>query len=306
MAQRRSFLIGALALPLLTRTAPVLACEAEPRATVALQLVARHVLVTLLVDDQPATFMLDTGAERSLVTEAAVHRLGLALDQWVGTTVMGLGGYQRHQNAAPRSLSLGGVALRHELSRDSSMAVSPLPIAGFGDQLDGLLGRDFLSEFDLLLDIPARTLTLYKVRRCGADFMPLPRPAVAVPALPDYGKALVIPAGLDGHRLRVLLDSGAGTTLVTAPGMSRLGLTADALARDRSAMVRGIGRLPVPAHLHRFGSLDVGGQVSRNLVLLVAPVRVVPIVDLVLGIDWLQTRRVWLSYSTLRIFVAGA
>jgi hypothetical protein len=34
-------------------------------------------------------------------------------------------------------------------------------------------------------------------------------------------------------------------------------------------------------------------------------VRVVPIVDMLLGADWLQMRRVWLSFATKQVFVAG-
>jgi hypothetical protein len=57
--------------------------------------------------------------------------------------------------------------------------------------------------------------------------------------------------------------------------------------------------------LHQFGALDIGGGRTPEPRLLVAPVHVVPIVDLVLGDDWLQSHRVWLSYSTLQVFVAA-
>ena len=263
-------------------------------------------MVTLLVNDQPARFILDTGAERTIVTVAAVRRLGLTLDRWVGTTVMGIGGLERHQNAIPQSISLGGLALRQAtLLHDSSVAVGVLPLEGFGGRIDGLLGRDLLSSFDLLLDIPARTLTLYDVRDCRGSFVPWTTSYTTIPAFPDYGKALVIAASVDGHGMRALLDSGAGTTLVTAPGMARLGLTPEALATDGGGLARGIGRAQVPVRLHRFTTLGVGTEVSRNPIMMVAPVHVVPIVDLVLGTDWLQSHRVWLSYSTLQVFVGG-
>jgi hypothetical protein len=34
-------------------------------------------------------------------------------------------------------------------------------------------------------------------------------------------------------------------------------------------------------------------------------VRVVPIVDMLLGADWLVSRRVWLSFATKQMFVAA-
>ena len=61
------------------------------------------------------SFVLDTGAERSMVSPQAVQRLHLALDKWVGTRMHGIGGIIEHPNADPRSLTLGGVPLhRHD------------------------------------------------------------------------------------------------------------------------------------------------------------------------------------------------
>jgi len=298
---------GAL-LGLLVGTVPVAACQVQLRVTVRLEIASRHAIVTVGVNDQPASFILDTGAERTMVTVAAVQRLGLALDQWTGTTVMGFGGLVRHQNALPRSLTLGGLALRHPtVLRDSTLAVGPLPISNFdGQRIDGLLGRDFLSAFDLSLDIPARRLALYDVRDCQSAFVPWTTPYRVIAALPADRKALVIPTQLDGQWMRTLIDTGAGTSILTAAGIARLGLSPASLATDPAAMAHGVGNRPLPVRLHRFSALDVGGDRTPEPTMLVAPVRVVPIVDLVLGDDWLQSHPVWLSYSTLLVFVQGS
>jgi hypothetical protein len=220
---------------------------------------------------------------------------------------MGIGGLARHQNALPRSLTLGGVPLRHPtVLQDSTLAVGRLPISSFGGQrVDGLLGRDFLSAFDLSLNIPARRLTLYDVRDCQGPFLPWTTPYRVIPVFPADGKALVIPTQLDGHWLRTLIDTGAGTSILTAAGIARLGLTPTSLAADPASIAYGVGNRPVPVRLHQFGALDIGGARTPEPSLLVAPVHVVPIVDLVLGDDWLQSHRVWLSYSTLQVFVAA-
>jgi hypothetical protein len=56
--------------------------------------------------------------------------------------------------------------------------------------------------------------------------------------------------------------------------------------------------------LHRFAELRIGPDVSRDPRLWVASAHVVPIVDMLLGVDWLRSRRVWLSYATRQFFVA--
>jgi hypothetical protein len=105
--------------------------------------------------------------------------------------------------------------------------------------------------------------------------------------------------------LRALLDTGASASLVTAAGMFRLGLTAAILAHDPGGNGAGVGPTPVYMHLHRFGELRVGPDATRDPTLWVAPVHVVPIVDMLLGADWLRSRRVWISFATKQIFVAA-
>lgn len=294
-----------LLLALLPAGGTATACEVVARASVALVPLGGHLLVTALVNSQPARLILDTGAERSLVTPAAVRRLGLALDPWVGTTLMGIGGLERHQNAAPRSFELGGVALQHPtLFHDSSLAVGPLPVGRLGGQpVDGLLGRDFLAAFDVLIDVPGRRLALYQVSGCGGGFVPWRTPYSTVPTLPAYRQALVIPVQVDGRPMRAMLDTGASRSLITAPGMARLGLTPEQLSGDRGGIARGIGRNGVAVQAHRFDRMQVGGEVETGPVLLVAPVHVIPIVDMLLGLDWIQSHEIWLSYATMQVFI---
>ncbi len=280
------------------------ACEVRERAEVPFTLTSGHLLVPLTVNDIGATFVLDTGAERSLVTPDAVRRLDLALDQWVGTTMRGVGGVVEHQNADPRSLTLGGVALqRHTITHDTSFTVGALPQTGVGEPVDGLLGRDFLSVFDLDFDVLAHRLTLYDVRGCSGRFLPWTPPYTLVPAETPMTHALILPLTLDAHRLTALLDTGASASMLVLPGMIRLGLTPEALAGDPGSAVRGLGRQAVEMRRHRFASLQIGGVTQRDPVLWVAPVRIAPIVDALLGADWLaMQRRVWISFATSQVF----
>jgi hypothetical protein len=144
------------------------ACVVDAKATVPLGVNGGAITVPVAVNRIVATLILDTGAQRSMVTEQAVHRLDLARDQWVGTTMRGVGGIESRPNADPRSLTLGGVALvRRTLNHDTSLTVGVIPRTRVGNLvIDGVLGRDFLSLFDLDLDVPARRLTLYQVQGC--------------------------------------------------------------------------------------------------------------------------------------------
>lgn len=280
------------------------ACNVQERAQVPFTLAGGHLLVPLTVNGTTASFVLDTGAERSLVTPDAVHRLDLALDPWVGTVMRGVGGVAEHQNADPHSLTLGGVALqRHTITHDTSLTVGVLPELGAGSPVDGLLGRDFLSVFDLQLDMGAHRLTLYDAQGCSGRFLPWTAPYASVPAETPMAHALVLPITLDSQRLTALLDTGASASMITLPGMIRLGLTQRSLAGDRAGVVRGIGRQAPEMQRHRFASLQIGSETQRDPELWVAPVRVVPFVDALLGADWLAMQRlVWISFATSQVF----
>ena len=282
------------------------ACHVAPLGTVPIEWVDGHLLVTVAVNDTDATFILDTGADRTLMGDDAVRRLGVARSSWVSSTVLGLGGYEQRPNALPNSLRLGGVTLRRKtVTGDNSVTVGPLPMSELaGHRIAGLLGRDFLSVFDLDMDLPARTLKLYDVRGCTTGFLPWTTPYATISATMPMGAALVVQAAVDGHPLRALLDTGASASLIAAPGMFRLGLTPQMLTGDPAGSAAGIGPHPIVMRHHRFAELRVGPVETSEPMVWVAPVHIVPIVDMLLGADWLRSRHVWLSFATQQIFVA--
>jgi Aspartyl protease len=281
-------------------------CSVTPRASIPIQVLGNRImLVPVTVNGIVGRFVLDTGAFHTMVSPAAVERFGLARDEWVGTTLLGVSGYgERTRNATPRSITLGGLPLQHRsLARDSSLVVATLPRLAPDTVVDGLLGRDFLSNFDLAIDVRARTVTLYDVSGCSGRFLPWTMPYTEVPVDLVMDHALVVPVQLDGVTLRALLDTGATGSLVAAPGMGRLGLTKDRLDGPKR-QIGGVGPRPAEVQWYRFSSLRVGGVVQSNPLLQVASVRLVPIVDMILGNDWVAGRALWISYATARLFIA--
>jgi Aspartyl protease len=282
------------------------ACAVQKRTAVPLQIVGTTVLTQVDVNGIAGTFILDTGAGMTVVTPDAVSRFGLALDEWTATTMRGVGGIERRRNADPRSIALGGVALhRRSLAQDATLRVAMLPRSAVGGQrVDGLLGRDFLSAFDLALDFPGKTLTLYEVRDCAGRFLPWTEPYLSVPVESPALSVLIVPVEVDGVPLRALLDSGASHTLVAAPGMARLHLGLDRLANDPNEVVSGMGPHTITMWHHRFEALRIGDETIASPSFLVAPIQLNPICDMLLGADWLMRRRIWISYATNQLFAA--
>jgi len=307
----RGIRLALLLAALLTPGGANAACAIAQQADVPIRIVAGVPVVGVQVNDVTLPFVLDTGAQRSLVTDATVQRAALRPDDWAETTVKGISGYERHRNADPAALALGGIALhRRTLAHDSTLTVGPLPQGAFTEHaLAGLLGADFLGGFDLDLDMTRGRLALYRVTGCTAQSLgqslPWPPGHAAIGASAPIRDVLTIPVELDGVTLRAEIDTGSSVTLLTASGTDRMGLSAEVLAQDPGGTANGIGRFAVTMHRHRFGVLQIGSERIAAPVIWAAPVHVLPIVDLLLGGDWLRGRRVWFSYATSQIFVAA-
>ena len=278
------------------------ACRLSPRATISLKRVANGILVPVTINGTTADFLLDTGAERTVVGIEAADRLHVARDEWVSTDIQGAGGRDRRRLGRPASITLGGLALRrHTVAADSSVVIGPIPTEVEGTAVAGLLGQDFLSPFDLDLDLGAGTLTLYDVEGCSGRFLPWRDAYQAIPAWRPIRNILAVPVRIGGAEVQALLDTGALHSVITLPGMIQLGLTAGG-----TSQVRGFGPGSLAAHEQAFAAVQVGSLPAAPMTMVVAPIRTFRSIGALLGADWLGHRHAWISWATDQVFVTSA
>ncbi|MBN8903532.1 MAG: clan AA aspartic protease, partial [Rhodospirillales bacterium] len=162
------------------------------------------------------------------------------------------------------------------------------------------------AAFDIAVDDAARLIRLYDVRGCRGNFLPAADGYRPVPVTMPANTALVLPVVLDGVTMRALLDTGASASLIAAPGMIRLGFPLDGPARapGPGRTVAGLGPATVTVSDRRIGHMQVGPATDADVTLLMAPLHLVPAVDMLLGADWLRGRRIWLSFATRQVFLA--
>ena len=252
-------------------------------------------LVTAGIAGQPVRLLVDTGAERTILTEAAVKRLGLGRDDH-HTRSVGIGGFSADWDARVPGLDLGGTRFPIDRVAVGHFAIRHL----FPEQVDGLLGADILLAFDLDIDIPDHRLTLYRVRRCPTAVPPWP--AVEVQGVGARRDRMLVPFTVDGAKGMAIFDTGAQASAISAAMAARAGVSRQALAADPTIMVHGAAPAPVPVTVHRFHSLRIGPDEIVGPRLAVVP-EIGGLGDGLVGADFIRGRRIWLSFVTGRLFI---
>ena len=216
----------------------------------AVELRGRQLAVPVSINGQAVGLLLDTGSEKSFLTEATVERLHILRDARFNTAIIGIGGGSARVDASVDHMLIGGVPL--PVDRISVNSFSGRP------RFDGLIGLDILRDFDLDIDTPKRTLTLYRVRVCERADPPWDEPAMPIAGTSTETRWLKLPFEIDGVAGSATLDTGASNTMINPRMTRRLNLTDEALANDRSLQISVVAGESTPARIHHFGTLVIG------------------------------------------------
>jgi len=301
MTLRKAWLVAAFAAGLggcaAQPATPGSTCRLDRVVELGARLVDGRLVVPVQLDGQSAEFLVDTGAEASLITPEAAQRLGLRRDRHHARLLLGAGGSVVSADAEVRRYGAGSVALDAGDIAVGSAATS------VNAHVDGLLGADLLAGFEVDLDIPQSRLGLWKAVGCGADFDPVEGPHFALPEIRAAGGHVLVPVRLDGAAMLAVLDSGAAITIVTNAAASHAGVAPAALARDPGGVGFGTDRHGVAFHAHRFAEFAIGPEYYHDSTMAVGPVQV-PVAGMLLGADYLAHHRVWISRVVPLVFVA--
>jgi predicted aspartyl protease len=165
----------------------------------------------------PFDFLVDTGAQTTTVDEKLASELGLTISGETG--VSGAGTYARKAYAQLARVEVGGRRVTDVLTVIDKLAELH---AGDG-RIRGIVGEDFLTHFDFLIDNEHQLLCLDESGAMAAAMK-----GTHVPPAQPYGtdrdlsfmQPLVIEARLDGIRDSVLfrLDSGSNAPVIYGGG----------------------------------------------------------------------------------------
>jgi hypothetical protein len=145
------------AIPLSLPTSPPVPPEITPRplqkgpTRIPFTLGAPVLVSAKINGGGPITLILDTGADRTMVAPSALSRLGISFENALRGVVRGVTGASYAEAVWVNSVEVG------------EARVGPLLIIVHEADLqgvDGLLGRDFLANFNVTIDSKEKVVTL--------------------------------------------------------------------------------------------------------------------------------------------------
>lgn len=283
--------------------AQVEACSIERVGTTEMLKERGHFLAPVIINEKSQIqFLVDTGAERSSIDASVAAQLELPdrgghRRRRIGTD--GRSG-RAYSDVTVRHLTLAGV--EHS---DFAMAVGDM-VGGAGG-LRGVIGADLMARYDVEFDYPNKRLNLYQVKDCesSADFKPWPQPYDIV-ALKMDRNTLSLPVFFDGKSLELALDTGAGSTKITMGAAAKLGLDVEQLKTEAPRTIsHGSSGVPMANFARRFDKIQIGQSTYGNIEIKVSEIDVKPY-DGLLGLDFLGSRKIWVSYATRQLLVGRA
>ena len=174
----------------------------------------------------PFRFLVDTGANSSMVTPAVVQALGLTPIPFTEERVDGITGSEKLPCVTIRSLRIGDI-VRHNLR----LPIADSPVL---DGLDGILGLAGFGAIRVVVDFYANRVI---IERSNPSALP---GFLDIRAGRTPGGLLVIPARIGDIPVAAVIDTGATVTIGNSE--LRQALVRDAARKARSAEIFGVTR----------------------------------------------------------------
>jgi predicted aspartyl protease len=161
---------------------------------------ARMTVPVMINGQGPFQFVVDTGADRSVLTPAIAERL--ALPRGPDVMVHGVSGSVLSQTARVTLLRSGDSRLT-----DATLPVLPYERIG----AEGLLGVDILEDRNIVIDFRKKQLEVRRSSPINGSFR-LPR-EVSVIANEKFGRLTLADSRIAGARATAFIDTGGGISI---------------------------------------------------------------------------------------------
>lgn len=220
---------------------------------------AARMTVDVLINSQgPFKFLVDTGADRSVVSKDLADRLGLPSGG--AARLLSISGIDRVETATIEHMDVGS-------RRIASINAPVLEEAHLGTS--GILGIDALANQHVVMDFKSDRMTIGSSAAKPPAERAEDRDAIVVRARRRHGQLILVDASIDGERVDMIIDSGAQYSIGNSALLRRLGARATVKAPTTLVSVTGD---EIPAGFATVPEMKIGGVRVRDASVVFADV----------------------------------
>ncbi|HEV2363986.1 MAG TPA: aspartyl protease family protein [Caulobacteraceae bacterium] len=285
---------AAVALALSLGAEPAMAaCQIGQIAQLPVTMQGLQPQVPAKINGTEVNFIADSGATFSIIAPEWATRLGLSTSPVPGLVGLGENGPVQLKLAVVKVLTLAGV----------DIANAQFLVGGTEVGAAGVLGENVLGVADVEYDLASGAIRLMKPQGCGgkplaywAGTKPVPS-AVIGPQRSRH--EIVFDVSVNGRHVWAELDSGSPVSMLSLRTARSVGLQVD--ETKPTGVAGGLGKRLVRTWVVQASSVKIAGEEIRNTHLMVGDFAD-PMIEMVLGADFLLSHRVYVANSQGKIW----
>lgn len=209
------------------------------------------------INGKPVTFLLDTGASQTYVLKEEADRQHLNPER-IKKLTQGVGGLSSIFLVKIKDFAIGG-AHATNLRFPVIETLQPNGTAG-------IIGADFLMQYDIELNFSANRVKLFRADHCEErELAYWDKNAMSIPMeFTDRSKHALVQVKINGVTVRALIDSGASSTFIELDTARKLGFSAEKPGVTYGGKVAGIGPKKRDSWNMTFDSFAIGEETVQH------------------------------------------
>jgi tetratricopeptide (TPR) repeat protein/predicted aspartyl protease len=277
------------------------ACKLGKMAELPVTMSNLKPVVTAQINGVDARFVADSGAFFSMITQAGAAQYNLKLGAApFGLYIKGIGGTVEPSVATVKVFTLAGIPVHNVEFLVGGSTI------GRSESI-GVLGQNLFRIGDVEYDLARGVIRLMRAEDCGHALLAYwVKPSESY-SMMDIERATpqsphtTGTAFINGARIRVMFDSGAGTSILSMRAAERAGVKPDTNGVVQAGYGMGIGQASVRTFIGPFVSFKIGDEEIRNTRLRFGDIDVES-ADMLIGADFFLSHRIYVASSQRKLF----
>jgi tetratricopeptide (TPR) repeat protein/predicted aspartyl protease len=251
---------------------------------------------------QDVKLLVDSGSSRSMINSAVVEQYKLTAGPApIGSVLHGAGGNITPSIATVKTFTVANVNVRNVEFLVTGGA------AGGGAGI-GLIGQDFLGNWDVEYDLANGMIRLMKDEDCRKGFLAYwvkpgePYTTIDIQKISPEEPVTMGSAYVNGIKVRVIFDTGAALSVLTLKAAERAGVKIDSPGVEAGGLFHGGGRNSMKTYIAPFDSFKFeDGEEIKHARLRIADFNS-GVTDMLLGADFFLSHRIFVANSQNKLY----